>query len=157
MLRNFYLLLLILLFLVNFACKHGNQNKKTDSANNIIGTVDSINSELKEKIKKTKGLLICNNKHINLKKVKKGSSIEQNFIFHNTGTETVELLGYEASCNCTELKLSKNIVSPKDSVSIIMIVETENKGLGNDIVNTTIKTNGQRTFYHLSLKFELVN
>mgnify|MGYP006143332289 CR=1 FL=1 len=102
-------------------------------------------------------MLTCKDKHINFKKIKKDSIIKYNFVFYNTSNESVEILSHEASCNCTELKISKKIISPKDSVSIKMIVETKKKSIGNHIVNSTIKTNGITSFYHLSLKFELVN
>lgn len=104
---------------------------------------------------KSMGKLVCENSKVNIGNVKKGQTIQQEFIFVNEGSETVEVLGYEKSCNCTDLRISKSVIKPLDSVSISMHIDTKEKILGEHIVTVTIKTNGQRTFYLLTSNFTL--
>jgi hypothetical protein len=107
-------------------------------------------------IKKTKGLLVCKKNIVSNLIVKKGDTLSQQFKFINKGIEDVEILEYNPSCNCTEIKLSKTVVKPEDSVFVVMKVDTKDKLIGSDKVNTTLTTNGERKFYFLSVKFEIV-
>ena len=146
MLQKKILLFILTIFFMN--CTHKEKRK--------INNEPIKEEEKATKNHKTKGKLYCDNKYINLRDIKRNTLIEQDFVFYNTGKESVELLKYETSCNCTELTISKNIIQPKDSVFIKMVVETKGKKLKNHFVTSTIKTNGETTFYQISVKFNLV-
>ena len=52
--------------------------------------------------------------------------------------------------------MSKLIVSPNDSIYAEMIVDTKDKLIGKEKVTATIKTNGERTYYYLSVNFDVL-
>lgn len=133
-----------LLFL--FTCSGINQDNKTSG----------ITTSSKELVK-TNGLLQCATNIVNFGSLTKGEIINQNFDFVNFGSEEVEITAYQASCNCTDLKISEALIAPKDSTKITMIIETHDKSPGEHIVTATIKTNGQRTFYLLTTNFTLID
>lgn len=111
--------------------------------------------EVVEEFQKSSGVLVSNQQHFDYEIIEKGYLIEQDFVFYNTGDQLVQLIEYEASCNCTEIEASKIDIEPKDSVSIKMVVDTKDKHKGQHKVTATLKTNGQRTFYYLSTTFEI--
>ncbi|MHA7944852.1 DUF1573 domain-containing protein [Formosa sp. 3Alg 14/1] len=146
------ILLSVLLFSI-LSCKKTVIDKEIVSQESETQQEKQINSPATKEIKKTEGVLVCEDTKVNYGSIEKGEQLKQNFVMYNRGNEEVELLYYEASCNCTNLKISKTRIKPNDSTIIEMIVETKEKARGKHNVNTILKTNGKRAFYNLSTSF----
>lgn len=105
--------------------------------------------------KATKGLLVCDTTHFNYNKIEKGVIIEKNFLLVNVGDETVNITNVEFSCGCTSLDIPSKVVHPKDSVSIKMKIDTNDKETGLHSINAILTTNGERETYILLVDFEI--
>ncbi|CAN0448754.1 unnamed protein product [Ectocarpus fasciculatus] len=153
--KNYLILLLTILFI---SCDNSQNKSKTNVQADSKLPVDSTEMYIQDndiKEIKTKGLLVCDKSKMEYGVLSKGNDIDQKFNFINTGTEDVEIIAYQASCNCTELKIDDYIVKPNDSTKITMVIETHDKSFGDHTVTATIKTNGQRKFYLLTTNFTL--
>ena len=147
-------LVLSLSLLVVFACKKAIDKKETTQLSDLKKVKkEAIKSE--PLVKKTHGLLICDTIKKDFGKIKRNDLVHQKFTLHNKGTEMVTIVASDASCNCTSLEISKKSIEPGDSTIVTMRVETKEKTKGLHVVNATLKTNGKRTFYALSTKFEV--
>lgn len=140
------LVIITFLCLTIVGCKKGNDLNK-------ISKID-ITQQYKEEAK-TKGLLECEKSSYDYGKVLGGTLIKQSFVFHNTGTEPVEIVDYSASCNCTIMDIKGKIIAPNETLSIEMKIDTEGKSKGNHGSNVTLTTNGQRKFYLLLVKYDI--
>lgn len=129
-----------LLFISCFNCS---QNKKQDF-------IDQKNVK-----KKSKGVLVCPKTHIDYGVVERGMVLKKKFLFINEGSQSVDITNIEYSCGCTSLEIPKKIIKPKDSVVIMMIVDTANKKIGMHSINAILTTNGERETYILLIKFRI--
>ncbi|WP_212895463.1 DUF1573 domain-containing protein [Capnocytophaga canis] len=125
------------------------QEKKTKT-----GPVKQASSSVEYEV--SAGVLEPKRNRIKIQNVKKGERLVQRFILSNTGTEMVRILRNDASCNCTEVLISKKEIQPTDTISVQMIVETSDKEVGNHNVNTVLTTNGKQKFYNLEIDFTVV-
>ncbi|WP_392447870.1 DUF1573 domain-containing protein [Capnocytophaga canis] len=139
-----YIYFFIVLFLL-ISC----QEKKTKT-----GSVKQASNSVEYEV--SAGVLEPKRNRIKIQNVKKGERLVQRFILSNTGTEMVRILGNDASCNCTEVLISKKEIQPTDTISVQMIVETSDKEVGNHNVNTVLTTNGKQKFYNLEIDFTVV-
>ncbi|ATA71873.1 hypothetical protein CGC49_00205 [Capnocytophaga sp. H4358] len=76
------------------------QEKKTKT-----GSVKQASSSVEYEV--SAGVLEPKRNRIKIQNVKKGERLVQRFILSNTGTEMVRILRNDASCNCTEVLISK--------------------------------------------------
>jgi len=146
-----YICLLWVFFFVS--CQEKTTQAKQTEVPNLEVEQDIVDQS--HLIKSSKGILHVKKKKIDKGTIKQGTTIQHDYVFHNVGSEEVEIIGYQPSCNCSELKISKFKVSPKDSLMVTMLVETSEKTQGEHKVSAVLKTSGQRTFYDLVLKFSL--
>lgn len=51
--------------------------------------------------------------------------VNQQFVIHNNGLDTVRITRIDKTCGCTQLQLSNPVIAPDDSVSLDMKVEIE--------------------------------
>jgi hypothetical protein len=145
-------LILSLMLLSVFACKKSIDEKKIK-----VSFYENKKEIVKQEplVEKTQGILVCDDIKKDFGKIKKNDLVYQKFRLNNIGTETVTILEFDASCNCTSLEISKKSIQPGDSTIVTMKVETKEKSKGLHAVNATLKTNGKRTFYALSTSFEV--
>ncbi|MFY0631703.1 MAG: DUF1573 domain-containing protein [Flavobacteriaceae bacterium] len=143
-----------ILIIIVFLCL-GLVGCKKEIATNDLNKISKLDALQKNEpiVAKTKGLLKCNKSSYDYGKVLGGTLIKQNFLFHNTGTEPVEILDYNASCNCTIMDIKGKVIAPNETLSIEMKIDTEGKSKGNHGSSVTITTNGQRKFYLLLVKY----
>jgi hypothetical protein len=104
---------------------------------------------------KSKGLLKLEKNRYDYGKVKEGTLIKQIFSFHNTGTEPVKILDYDASCNCTIMDVTGKVIAPDETLSIEMKIDTKGKSKGDHGSSVTLTTNGQRKLYLLLVKYDI--
>lgn len=104
---------------------------------------------------KTGSQLDCTPKSIHLGKIKKNTRIEQDFYLKNTGTDTIKIEAYSASCNCTSLLLSDTLIGKAQTGILKMVIDTSDKTPGSHEIDAILKTNGQRRFYRFTLRFEI--
>lgn len=145
-------LILSLSLISVFACKKSIDEKKVN-----VSFYEDKKKIVKQEplVEKTEGFLVCDTIKKDFGKIKKNDLVHQKFTLYNKGTEAVTILESDASCNCTSLDISKKSILPSDSTIVTMRVETKEKANGLHAVNATLKTNGKRTFYALSTKFEV--
>lgn len=145
-------LILSISLLSVFACKKSIDEKKVN-----VSFYEDKKEIVKQEplIEKTQGLLVCDTIKKDFGKIKRNDLVNQKFTLYNKGTEAVSILEFDASCNCTSLDISKKKINPGDSTFVTMRVETKEKTKGMHTVNATLKTNGKRTFYALTTKFEV--
>lgn len=134
-----------LIILITVSCKQKELNEKSVLTKENIEIVNS------------KGLLETNELTFNAGKIKKGSPIKHTFNFKNTGTEPVIILEKTMSCNCTNLKSNNDTIAPQQNTSLEATIDTKDKDPGYGEATITVKTNGSRKFYLLSINFEIVN
>lgn len=123
-------------------------NKQTENNRNQIIDKVSISNSIN-------GKLICYEKHKSFGVVKIGQLLECPFMFKNSSTQSVLILDYQASCNCTEIQFDKKIIDPGDSLKVVMIINTRGKRSGLHSSTVIIKTNGERKFYDIRADFEV--
>lgn len=135
-----------------FACKKSIDEKKVK-----VSFYEDKKTIIKQDplVEKTQGLLVCETIKKDFGKIKKNDLVHQKFTLYNKGTETVTILEFDASCNCTSLEISKKSIQPGDSTIVAMRIETKEKTKGLHVVNATLKTNGKKAFYALSTMFEI--
>ncbi|CEN36787.1 DUF1573 domain-containing protein [Capnocytophaga cynodegmi] len=149
--RYYIFILVICVFSVYFSC-----NAKRDKKE-VVQVEKNIPLNDIQKMSKTRGNLKISKSRIDIGEIKKGKNITHKFILKNIGKENVEITDYRTSCNCTGIDISQKTISPSDSVTVTIIVDTQDKGLGKHNIYTTLATNGQRKYYNLELYFALVN
>jgi len=145
-------LIVSLSLLVVYACK-----KDIDEKEVKVSFYEDKKEIVKKEpiVEKSEGILVCDTIKKDYGKIKKNDLVHQKFTLYNKGKETVTILEFDASCNCTSLEISKKNILPSDSTIVAMRVETKDKTKGLHTVNATLKTNGKRTFYALSTSFEV--
>lgn len=126
----------------------GCSKKQTENKSNQI--VDSVLIS-----DNTKGKLICYDKHKNFGVFKIGQRLECPFIFKNSSNESVQIVDWQASCNCTEIQFDKKFINPGDSLKVVMIINTKGKRMGLHSSTVIIKTNGERKFHDIRADFEI--
>ena len=140
-------LIIILSFVILSSCDNKKEQKTNLDHQELINNANVI---------KTLGFLSVNNLTVDLGDISHKNMIKHKFNLKNEGTENVEVLGYEKSCKCTDLKVDKYIIEPNDEVVIEMHIDTIDKELGNHKITSTIKTNGKRKFYLLTVNFNII-
>ena len=148
--RHCFFILVVCVFSVHFSC-----NTKRDKKG-VVQVEKNIPSDT-QKISTTRGILKISKSRIDIGEVKKGDNVTHKFILKNIGTENVSIIDYQTSCNCTGIDVSKNTISPSDSVNITMTIDTKEKSIGGHNIHATLTTDGQRKYYNLELNFILVN
>lgn len=133
-------LLILILFLMNCSNQNpeGKKEKKAIKISNI-----------------SKGKLLCFEKNKRCGIVKSGQIVDCIFLLKNIGTETVKIVYYKASCNCTEVKIDKENIKPEDTLRVRLIIDTKGKFAGPHNSTVILQTNGTRTFYDLWANFEI--
>lgn len=134
-----------LLILITVSCKQKELNEKSVLTKENVEIVNS------------KGLLEANELTFNAGKIKKGTPIKHTFNFKNTGIETVIILEKTMSCNCTNLKSSNDTIAPQQNTSLEATIDTKDKDSGYGEATITVKTNGKRKFFLLTINFEIIN
>jgi hypothetical protein len=137
--------LIVIIGILMSCCSHSNKEIKRE----LTKTNISISS--------SKGKLFCPQDKKDFGMVKKGQRIFCSFFLKNIGIEPVDVLYYKASCNCTEVKISKQVVNPDDTLKVNLIIDTKEKYPGLHSSTVILKTNGERTFYDLWANFEIKN
>ena len=61
------------------------------------------------------------------------------------------------SCNCTNLKSSSDTIAPQQNTSLEATIDTKDKDPGYGEATITVKTNGKRKFFLLTINFEIIN
>ena len=118
---------------------------------------NSIVSEIEKIETPSKGLLECKETSYYAGKVKAGQPVEHTFSFENIGTEPVIILEKTMSCNCTNLKSSNDTIAPQQNTSLEATIDTKDKDSGYGEATITVKTNGKRKFFLLTINFEIIN
>lgn len=134
-----------LIVFITVSCKQKELNEEKVSNKKSVSIISS------------NGNLECSELVFNAGKIKKGTPIKHTFNFKNTGTEPVIILEKTMSCNCTNLKSSNDTISPQQNTSLEATIDTKDKDPGYGEATITVKTNGSRKFYLLSINFEIVN
>lgn len=120
---------------------------------------NSVNNR-KEKIDKTKKSLsqieFINNKKFKFGKVKRDTIITNKFIIKNTGNKPLILKDHRISCNCTNVKISKKIINPRDTACVELKLDTRNK---NNYVNIycILIFNTKQKYYKISMSGSILN
>lgn len=134
-----------LLILITVSCKQKELNEKSVLTKEDVEIINS------------KGLLETNELTFNAGKIKKGTPIKHTFNFKNTGTEPVIIIEKTMSCNCTNLKSSNDTIAPQQNTSLEATINTKDKDPGYGEATITVKTNGKRKFFLLTINFEIIN
>lgn len=134
-----------IIILITVSCKQKELNEKSVLTKENVEVVNS------------KGLLEANELTFNAGKIKKGIPIKHTFNFKNTGTEPVIILEKTMSCNCTNLKSSNDTIAPQLNTSLEATIDTKDKDPGYGEATITVKTNGKRKFFLLTINFEIIN
>ena len=134
-----------LIVFITVSCKQKELNEK------------SVLTEENVEIVNSKGLLETNELTFNAGKIRKGTPIKHTFNFKNTGTEPVIILEKTMSCNCTNLKSSNDTIAPQQNTSLEATIDTKDKDPGYGEATITVKTNGKRKFFLLTINFEIIN
>lgn len=147
---NKYIIIpLVLICFIFIKCK--NVNESPNKINKITQVISKPESEVRE----NNGLLLCKKNKVTYGKVKEGTLIKHNFLFYNQGTESVMIVRYDVSCNCTVLDIKGKVIPPKGSLDIEMKIDTKNKSKGVHTSNVTLESSGQRKFNVLIIKYEI--
>lgn len=149
-------ILVACVFLAYLSCDTNTGRKQIIQTEKKVSVSDTQANNA-QKISRTKGVLKISRSRINIGEVKKGDDVTHNFILKNIGTEEVSIIDYQTSCNCTGIDVSKNTISPSDSVAITMTIDTKEKSIGGHNIHAILTTDGQRKYYNLELSFILVN
>ena len=94
--------------------------KKVNNTDKRVNEITKVVSKPKKEAHENKGLLICKKNRVTYGKVKEGIIIKNKFLFKNEGTEPVEIVKYDASCNCTVLDIKGKIIQPNELLEIEM-------------------------------------
>jgi hypothetical protein len=139
------MIIVICVVCVAISCKQKELNEKSVLTKE---NVEIVNSQ---------GLLETNELTFNAGKIKKGTPIKHTFNFKNTGTEPVIIIEKTMSCNCTNLKSSNDTIAPQQNTSLEATIDTKDKDPGYGEATITVKTNGKRKFFLLTINFEIIN
>ncbi len=89
--------------------------------------------------KKSPGKIVFDKEIHNFGTLKDGEIISYSFLFRNTGGSPLKIVKAEKSCGCIEVRFSRDPISPGDSSTVEVILNTEGEW-GNVIREATIVT-----------------
>jgi hypothetical protein len=139
------------------------QNTKTKSKTTKAATVQATKKQVAapSATEKKQGVhMTFENEHLNIGKVKKGEIKKFDFVFTNTGTETIEI-DIASGCDCTTLDYPKNKILPGKKGVIHVTFdsgkkeESETVDVDLYLKNLNPKT-GQRILKIIDYKYELI-
>ncbi len=108
-----------------------------------------------DRITTSQGYLVCKEQRRDFGIFQQGKIIECDFSFYNKGSEELEIIDFDASCTCSELKFSDMTIEAGDSLTVTMIIQTIDKRKGKHKTDAFFKTNGTRRFYNVSSNYEI--
>ena len=76
------------------------------------------------------------------------------YVMENVSNKDVRINYVNPECSCTDYWISKNIVSPKDTASIILKIDTTNK-YGKEKLYTIVNYGDNKKMFKLTTKLEV--
>ncbi len=86
--------------------------------------------------------------------ITKDTILKARFRFINTGTDTVHIEYVRPDCTCTDYRLSRKNIAPKDTAYVELMYDTHNKH-GLQKLYAIIKTDTPEQMYKLTIKVKL--
>lgn len=146
-----YLISIIVLLL--FQCRSPEEDKfKNDKTVELFNAFDTIPAPLDGQ----SPLFECvSSKVLNLGEVKRDTLLSNQFTFMNNGNYPLIIHDCLASCNCTDLELTKNYLLPGDSARVNVMTTTLNK-FGHTRLSVTLVTNTEFKYHQFVVKCNVV-
>lgn len=81
--------------------------------------------------------------------------VNVSFVVNNIGAEDLIIHYVKPDCNCTNLYLSKKVISPMDTAVIRLTINTEGK-IGPQVLKNTLSANTCKRMYLLEIKMNVI-
>lgn len=94
----------------------------------------------------------CNIDQKDIGTIQADTTVTFDYIFKNTGSDTLRVLFISPDCNCTGYKLSSKKVSTNDSIVLSLDINMRNKHKGEFMLNTVVGLNTEQRLYGIRVK-----
>jgi hypothetical protein len=98
--------------------------------------------------------LAFSRKIVDLGEVPEDTILVAKYMLYNTSENLLEIEYVNPDCSCTDYKLSKHSIHPKDSALLTLFLNTANK-IGSYELNTILKANTIEKMYMVQMKAKI--